>query len=233
MSHRLVQSFLDRDVVWNGDPYLIRSPKVREALQVIAAAPGTAKGDEIDSQIFFEAIEGWLPEKLHRTLVEHYKGGDSAINRVVAFVFSLVNQGVPQFQNATDGEFSNNDDGEHETGIEWENVVAEYMHTFGCSLDQVLNEPWNSFLLMGQKTDMVHSRQMLRTMRLRSVPYIKDDGEREQAVAEIIARSNGTFVTKSKEQKRAEALEKQQGQLDALAAVWQPFTHGESPQNEA
>ena len=223
MNYRLVRSFLDRDVVWNGEPYLVRSPNVREALRIIASAPGAAKKEDVQKDIFFQTTGEWLPSGLQKTLKEEY-------GRVVAFVFLLVNQGVPEFQDNVSIESEATPKGEEANGVNWENVMAEYMFTFGCSASEVLKEPWNLFLLMGQKSDMVHARSMLRTMQLRSLPYIKDDKERSKEYDKIIGRAGG-FV-KSEEAKRAERLAAQPEQLKNLQKMWSPF-FGANKENEA
>lgn len=214
MRNRLVRSYLDRDVVVKGKSYLVRSPKVHEALCIVATADGAGKGEPVQKQVFFETLEGWLPRKLIRI----FKRGGLPMERVVALVFSIVNQGVPNFteENRLVPDAGRLLKGHEALQIDWENVVAEYMFAYGMSFREVMNEPWNSFLLLSRKADMVQSRASIRAITVQSIPNIQDKRQREEAMESLIRRAGGYVETP--EEKRERLLAMQQAQLDKLAA---------------
>lgn len=209
--HDLVRSLLDRDVYLDGKRYVVRSPTVREALTLLAASEGALAGESTQVKVFFDVLRGWLPIGLF-TL---FNASDYPVRRVVAFVFQAINEGVPEFaidkSSASDQQEETSDPKE----LHWENIVAEYMATYGVSLKQALDEPWNGFLLLSRKADMIHARDMLRSMTARGVPYIKSDRDREKTIDDLVKRAGGEVMTE--EERHQQRLAKQQAQLDKVA----------------
>lgn len=203
--HDLLRSVLDRFVEFEGKRYVVRSPTVREALAIIASAPGALEGEAIQRDVLFHTLRGWLPSKLYSTV----SARDFPLGRVVAFVFQVVKQGVPEFDRHQ--EANNRDPAE----VPWEDVLAEYMSTYGVTLAQALEEPWNGFLMLSVKTDQVQARQQLRALHVNSLPYIKSDSDRKHELRSLQRRARGgAFV--SDEARREEMLKRQPENLERL-----------------
>lgn len=210
--YALVRALLDRDVEVEGARHLIRSPIVREALTLLASYQGVLAGQQVQREVFFETLRGWLPDPLYKL----FTSGDCSENRVVAYVFQIVNEGVPQFkQRIIQRDKKEIGDRVGDDAVHWDAVVAEYMAMYGCSLNETMKEPWNGFLLMSGRVDMVTARQSLRQLMLAGIPYIKNDKERDEALEDL--RERAGFKVLTPEEKRAQALANQQSQLDRLA----------------
>lgn len=214
MRNELVRSLIDRDVtLQSGASYFVRSPTVLEALNILASYSGALSGERVQSEVFFETLKSWLPFKLYSV----FKQVGYPRKEVVDRVFDMVNEGVPDLKNAWEEQRNeeSSDISKKRVVMEWDAVIAEYMSAYGMTLKEALQEPWNGFLLLSKRVDMVNARQTLRILEASGIPNIRDDKERSEAVDKLVLRSGGRVETK--EERRERLLAKQQDQLDIVA----------------
>ena len=210
--YALVQALLDRDVEVEGSRHLIRSPTVIEALTLLATYQGVLAKEQIQREVFFETLRDWLPDPLYKI----FTSGDCTDNRVVAYVFRIVNEGVPEFKKRVAARNKKQAGGSSDPEtVQWDVIVAEYMAAYGCSLKEAMQEPWNGFLMLSGRVDLINARQSLRSLMLAGLPYIKSDSERDEALEDL--RERAGFKVLTPEEKREQALANQQSQLDKLA----------------
>jgi len=212
MRHALIRSVLDRDVcLQSGERFIVRSPTVGEALTVLACYEGALRGESVQTEVLFEALAHWLPSDLYKVFTR--KG--YPVQTAIGHVLEIVNEGVPQLaikkaeaegKPVTPGKIA---------VLDWDSVVADYMAAYGATLSQTLAEPWNGFLLLSERVDMIQARETLRIIRATGLPYIKDDRERQKAMDELVVRAGGRVETD--EERRERLLSIQQQQLDILA----------------
>ena len=161
-----VRSFAER-VIWLDDGnsrtrHLVRQPTVREALALLTAISGAVSNDseedqEKEREYFFDVLEGWIPLEVY----DLWSSSDYPFGRVVASVFALINEGVPDFRAHRERLnliYGKTDDSEEEqepvttdelsatASLPWERYVSDYMYAYKLTVEQVLAEPWNAFL---------------------------------------------------------------------------------------
>ena len=171
----LAASSLPRVVVVEDRTYRVRPPTVREALELLAALPGAAKGDEEDAAVVQDVLEGWLsPELLEllpelRTkarwdLLRHlvYQGAD--LKALAARAKRGKRKGARQGPLSSD----------------WRMALAEYCQVYGGDPWEVYDRtPFPFFLELLGVIDSAAAQAALRNLRWAAIPHM-GKGARDQ-----------------------------------------------------
>ena len=185
---------------------IVRPPSVREALTILASYEGALDDAPVDTGIFFDILDGWLPSKIVATM----KGSDRGT--VVQWVFGVINAGVPKFHQVTSGDY--------EGGGGWTSVVTDYVSVYPYTVDQVMDEKWPVFLIMAAGIGQVRARQSLQMLHVKGIENTSDQKERQQHFDELYALAKYPKMTEEARQRVRDEAQEQ-----ALKAMNARFAH--------
>lgn len=209
--------------------FYVHPPAAGQAIAIIEAAQ-TAEGAEGEDEraaavayIFSEARQ-WMPLTLASLITSKGFPQDRAIRTVL----SLLTAGAPAPRKAAKMQ----EEAEAKARrVGWTEIVAEYMHAYGQSLDEALRTPFPAFLALTSRIERIRAAEMLRELHVRGIPHIKSDHERRQALARIQASAGAGRQSPSvpedkvpdwvkDPEKRRRWKEKQDEELRRVMAVW-------------
>lgn len=153
--------------------YEVRPPNVREAITLLSVAQDALTGDEDAYQLVLQVLLGWYPSPLF------VASRVSEPQQVTAYALTVMHQGTPASRKKAQ------DVAEEGREIDWSEIISLYMHTYGCSLEAVLGEPWAGFLTMANQMARIEARQKLNYLHAKGIPYIKNKGERSKAMQQL------------------------------------------------
>ena len=155
----------------------IDAPRVRDALPVLASAPGLIRGEAEDAAVFWETVEGWLPADLVEVL--RLLGTADALR----VVYGLIAEGAPEMPKAGEGE-------EQKTrrldAVDWDGLLADYCHTYQMGAGAVMEEPWNAFLLLSLKARRVHAREQWRRYVVEALVNTTEKAARQRLFRQLM-----------------------------------------------
>ena len=193
-------------MVLRGRAHSVRAPLTGEALAILAAleSPTTENILVVD-----EICRRWLPDPVAKAILKRPDG------QRLRVLHDLIMQGVPE-KAEQEPASRDLDEPVYRSRDEWEDIVADYMHAFGLSARQVLEEPWAAFLLMSSKISQVLARDQVRLLYVRGLPYIKNYRERQKAYDDLVERGKLPVLDEVAERERK--LRKQREWLESLDA---------------
>lgn len=199
---KLIEATLDREIVTpKGERISVRSPSVFQALALIGSLRGFLTNDPSDRDLWYSILESWLPERLFLILTE-------AERELCAHtIISVLTEESDRHERTAEA-----------SSVDWDDLIAEFMAEYGYTLGEVMAEKWSGFLVLSSRIDMVRARRELRLIHTRSLPYIKNDAEREEAIESIKIRAR--LIDGSEEAKEKRRIEKQKENLSALSSYY-------------
>lgn len=169
MASGLVRAILPRRVVFGGVSYEVRPPTVREAVTLLTVAQDAMAGDEDAWQLALHVLRSWYPSSLLLA------SRNAERRQVISYALQMMQQGSPEGKKREGATPS----------IDWDDIISLYMHTYGQSLDRVLNEPWPGFLIMASQIGRIEARGKLNLIQAQGLPYIKSKTERTKAFNQL------------------------------------------------
>lgn len=187
----IVRAILPRHVKSGAASYELRPPTTREALILLSAARDALMGDDDAYSLVLYVLKDWYPS----TMFIETRRADP--REVVSYALQIMQQGTQQ-RKASD------EIAEEGREADWDSILSLYMHTYGVSLSEALEEPWAGFLLMASHIGRIESRNKLNYLHAKGLPHIRDKNERARAMSRL-QRAAGIDTVRPKKVSKEEA----------------------------
>lgn len=163
--------------------FVVRPATVREAIGVMDAAAAMRKAEDEDAahaawEHLRRVVMAWLPIRIASALVARSADREDAA-RIATVLLSV---GMPEStKKAADA-------AKARAKVEgWSDVVSDVMRAFSMTFEEVMSLPFIAFVALSARVPRVYAAEMLRTIQVRSLPYIKDESERRRRIDQMLA----------------------------------------------
>lgn len=189
-----------------GSRWRIPWPRVRDALPVLASAPGLVRGEAEDAAVFWETLGAWLPADLVEVL-RLLKPVDA-----LRTAYGLIAEGAPAMPGKAGGEDETKTRRLDE--VDWDGLLSDYCHTYKVGAAAVMDEPWNAFLLLSLKARRVHAREQWRDYVVQAMVNAGERETRQRLFRHLMG--DAEFEAPDERTTRRERLAQQEANLASL-----------------
>lgn len=156
-----------------------------------------------------ETLRGWLPRRMYRNI---RKWLDREPVSTIIVVKALIDYGRPIIQEAEESEAP----ADHKPDrITWDGAFAEYLTTYGGTLNEMLEMEWGAWLHLYRNIPKQHARQQLRSIEASLMPWT------EQKTRKRILRKLREVAGWIRKLTREQLLAQQEQALGMLTAAWE------------